>query len=329
MRSRKDANYLTLRLRDFAFLLKKQNMFRNIFLLLFISIPFLLSAQKVKTESGEFTMRVETNMSEDQAKLKCRELAQINAIENAFGKVVFQGNSTYIQNTNGDKTETTNVFNFMADSYVNGEWLKTEDEKVEYFNEKDGSRWIKITIEGRIREKIMANPSFIIYPLTCPALNCKATFFNNGQNFYLYYKGAATGYISVFFDDPNTKETFRILPYTNSKNQVCFPVKADNEYFLFSNKHNYTAEADIIDELELEAITSMDQYKIYVLFSPQPFDKPILNNKTNQVLQKKAIDEGYTSPKSMNSEAFQAWLQNIRIANSTIEMQTTYISVNK
>jgi hypothetical protein len=292
-------------------------------------MSFVCFSQKVKKESGEFTMRVETSMSEDEALRKCRELAQINAIENAFGKVVFQGNSTYIQNTNGEKTETSNVFNFMADSYVNGEWLKTEDEKVEYFNEKDGSRWVKVSVEGRIREKIMANPSFVINTLTCPALHCKSGFFNNGQNLYLYYKGAKDGYITVFFDDPNSKETFRLLPYQNSKNQVCFPVKADVDYFFFSKANDYTSEADVIDELELEAVTSMDQYKIFILFSPQPFDKPILNDKTKEVLQKKTIEQGYTSPKSLKSEAYQAWMQNIRIANSSIELQTTYITVNK
>jgi hypothetical protein len=38
--------------------------------------------------------------------------------------IIIQGNSTFIQNTTGERTETQNVFNFYSDTYANGEWIR-------------------------------------------------------------------------------------------------------------------------------------------------------------------------------------------------------------
>ena len=55
------------------------------------------------------------------------ELAQakINAIENAFGSIILEGNSLYTLNKQqGTKTEFNQVFNSISDVFVNGDWIK-------------------------------------------------------------------------------------------------------------------------------------------------------------------------------------------------------------
>jgi hypothetical protein len=304
------------------------------FLFLLVIHPSIsLYGQKVKTEKGEYLMRIETNISEDEVTVKARQFAQINAIENAFGKIIVQGNSTFIQNTTtGQKTETDNTFSFIADSYVNGEWLETLDEKKELItNAQDGSHWIKITVKGKIRE--MKNLAYTceIYTLNCPLNNCKTTIFNNGQSFYVYFKSPKDGFISIYFDDPYQNITTRILPYAHTSNNktVNFAVKADNEYYLFSPKYDYLNDAANIDELELTSKTPLEQYKVYVLYSPEEFDKPLLSDFTKKMLSSYEIDSGYTLPPSLPSEKFQNWQLIMRAKNPEIEMQTIIISVKK
>lgn len=306
--------------------------------LLFLFTTFLIFncnisfSQKTKVETGEAIIMVETSMSEDQTLNKARQLAQINAIENAFGRIVVQGNSTFILNsTTGQKIETNNTFNFISDSYVNGEWIETLDEKVEKYNQPDGNRWVKITIKGKIRELKNLEYSCEAYTLSCPKLTCKCTEYNNGQGLYVYFKSPKDGYVSIYFDDPYEQITSRILPYSQSKNGVAmnFPVKADSSYYLFSSKHDYLKDSNNIDELELTAKTPLDHYKIYVFYSPLEFDKPLLNDMTQQVLDANAINAKYTLPPSLPSEQFQKWQIILRGKNPEIEMQTIMINVKK
>jgi hypothetical protein len=305
----------------------------KIFLSFLLWLFFLHTySQKTVTEQGEYMMRVETFMSENEATEKALKLAQINAIENAFGKVIVQGNSTFIQNAStGQKVETNNSFSFIADSYVNGEWLETLDEKKEIINAEDGSRWIKIKVKGKIREIKNITYSCETYTLSCPMINCKTSEFNDGQRLYVYFKSPKNGFISIYFDDPYKKITTRILPYCNSKadNMVNFPVHADEAYFLFSKEHDYLNDIDNINDLELLSDLPLEQYKIYVFFSPEEFDKPILDYYTNKMLTTQQINEGYTLPPSLPSENFQNWQLKVRGKKPDLEMQTILLTVRK
>ena len=70
-------------------------------------------AQKTKKSSGEYQLRLKnTGLNEEEACEECIQKARINAIEKAFGTVIIQGNTTYIENVNsGKKTETKSIFN--------------------------------------------------------------------------------------------------------------------------------------------------------------------------------------------------------------------------
>lgn len=300
-----------------------------------MSLILLLSmqsySQKVKTEKGEYLMRIESNMSEDEAIKRARELAQINAIENAFGKVIFQGNATYIQNTStNDRIETSNIFNFISDSYVNGEWIKTIDEQYKIINQNDGTRWIEMKVKGKIMEIAAVENNFEVQSLSCPEIKCKTFNFNNGQGLYIYFKSAKKGFINIYLDDPQMGETFKILPYQNTNNNalINFPVNGDFDYIFFSKEHDYLNEHNV-DELILEAEKLSEQYKIFVLFSPDPFNKPILNDKTKDKLDKKSLSANFTLPKSIESEKFQKWLCQIRSNNKLIQLLSFQITVIK
>lgn len=304
--------------------------------ILLILCTMLLSSfhsysQKTVVEKGEYLMRIESSMSENDAIEQAIKMAQINAIENAFGKVVVQGNSSFIQNSTGKITETNSVFSFMADSYVNGEWIETLDQESEIINEKDGSRWVKVIVKGKIRELKNVNYNCEVYTLTCPRLSCKTTDFNEGQGLYLYFRSPQNGYLSVYLDDPYEKVTSRLLPYSRNLTgkTVNFHVNADSVYYLFSREFDYLNDKANIDELELSANNMADQYKIYVLFSTEDFDKPLLDDQTQRLLSNNKVESGYSMPPSLPSEKFQNWQIILRGKNPDIEMQTIMIQVKK
>lgn len=88
-------------------------------LLLFMGITALCSGQKAERASAEYSMRVENNMSWEDAVNKAIQYAQVKAIEETFGKVILQDNSTYIKNQqNGDLVKTNSTFSFVSNGYA-------------------------------------------------------------------------------------------------------------------------------------------------------------------------------------------------------------------
>lgn len=305
---------------------------KTIYIFLFLILFFVhrLYCQKTLVAQGEYTLRIESYMSEDDAVEKARVYAQINAIESSFGKVIIQGNSTFIQNVSTEKqVETNSVFSFMADSYVNGEWIETISEKKDIFINNDG-RWVRIRVKGRIREIQNLVNSCEVFSLCCPSIQCKTTEFSSGQKFYMYFRSPKNGFVSIYMDDPCKKITTRILPYSHyNGGTINFPVTADTGYIFFSMKYDYLKDIANIDELELIVNEQIEQYKIYILYSPSDFSKPILDDYSKEMLTNEQIGANYNLPPALTSEKYQNWQLTVRNKNPEIELQTLMITVRK
>ena len=163
-------------------------------------------AQKSKNivAEGTYTTKFETN-NKDLFVIKCIELAKINAIENAFGKVIMQGNSTYIQNSNNNsKKESYNSFNFISDTYVNGEWIKDiEAPIISYLTsskDKNGNDevWISVKVHGYVNEIVSAPINFKFSPLSCDNnTNCKTEEIKEKQDVFFYFQAPVSGYLAM------------------------------------------------------------------------------------------------------------------------------------
>lgn len=276
---------------------------------------------KIKSEHGDYSMKLESNLSTSEAERICIERAKIDAIEKAFGKVIYQGNSTYINNSNDLKVETTNVFNFISDTYVNGEWIEDINAPIiskEIFNSEI---WIKVKVYGKIRELNQAPTSFQAFSLACPELKCKTINFNDGQDFYLYFKTPVKGYVTIYVDFPSESKTYRVLPYRKYSEESNLKVNADSDYIFFSKKFHDQDADELV--LSLSENHTSEMIKLFVLFSPNfVFDKPILNSNSQ-------LNDGFVFPQSLPSEEFQKWIQNLRSRNSEIQLFTEYISIKK
>jgi len=276
-------------------------------------------------------MRIEKNMTEEETEKKCLEQARIDAIRRAFGDALIQGNSTYISNqVTGEKVESQNVFQFYSDTYVNGEWIKDLETPVVKKRDQNGERWIDVSVNCKVRELKTSAVHFKAAALTCPERTCETESFNDGQDFYLYFKSPVDGYISVYLDVPNDQTTYRILPYQKYKSETSFFVKADQDYYFFSKKHDYTGDKTAIDELVMSLTNKgiIENNKVFLLFSPgKPLEKPILNTEAVTKAQQEIILENYDLPAHLSSDEFQKWQLQVRSRNKDIEFNAFYISI--
>jgi hypothetical protein len=279
-------------------------------------LPFILSAQKISLAKGSNKLRIEKMWSEDFALNLCRENAKLNALESVFGTAVDQSNTMYVKNENiSGKSNSSMAFYSISNTLVNGEWLETVKEEPPKFYDEDGFRWVEIVIEGKVRELIKIPFSPEVYTANCQAPSCSTEVFNSGASFYLNFIAPKNGYLSIFLDDGKTVQ--RLLPYSSNENDNSFLVKGDILYTFFSK----TKENKNADEIELFTTHTMEQNRLFILYSPKEFEKPILKSDTRE------DKTGYLYPKNMDSIKFQEWLQKLRVYNKTIELKIIDITI--
>jgi|GEM_PF-383319 len=281
-------------------------------------IPIALNAQSLKTVSveGEAQTRIENNETREQAKERAEELAKLDAIQKEFGSYVEQNTDIHVEDGKVN-------YNILAGTKMKADWIRTTHIKFSYPDQpadktKEKIIWVKCTIEGEARE-IASRANIETFALRCPQKECKASDFDNKQSLYLYFKSPVDGYLSVFLDEGEI--TRRLLPYDQMDNQSAVKVKGDTEYIFFE-KPKGTYESVNADELELYTTKPYEYNTLYVVFSEQPFVKPILENSLT-------TDNNYIIPKNLPSTDFQEWMSNCRAASAAFQDKKLMIRINK
>ncbi|MEO0894967.1 MAG: hypothetical protein AAFY71_01010 [Bacteroidota bacterium] len=289
----------------------------SLFLLL---IPGLM-AQTVKKSSATYQINLtRSNFSEEQACQKCIELAMIEAIEKQFGRVIVQGNSTMIENINtGENVETTQIFNMIAETYVNGEWVETIDESCERFIYEE-EFWLKCSVKGKVQELEQPKIDLTFKSLKCEQLECASEDFSDGEDFFMYLKSPIDGYVTIYIGDAET--TQRILPYAEMPDGMmnAVEVKADKEYILFSKDKDELGLKYFVDEYQLYTEDEVDQNRVYVIFSKEPLVKP--------ALYESEVKE-YDMPMQLQAENFQKWMAKQKKYNPEMEVFRLDVTIKK
>lgn len=285
------------------------------------TMPFQILAQKSVSTKGTSQVRMESNMTKEQARDKAEDLAMINAVENAFG--------TYVEQDADIKVDNGVVsYNIIGTTKVKGEWLRThkkefkEDIQDQLDNDqrKEKVIWISCIIEGEVRE-IRSKANLDIKSLRCPMVECETTAFFDTQSFHLYFKSPVDGYLSVFIEE-NGEATRRLFPYLNQGNESAVKIEGDKPYFLFTNSNDLNRFGSKADEIELYTYSTIEYNNVFVLFSPIPYCKPILTNAT-------LLPDGYVLPKAISTTKFQDWLAECRVAMPDFQYKRIKISISK
>jgi hypothetical protein len=314
---------------------------RLLHIIFFLLISLSIFPQKVVRTSGSAQLELTMDKSRAQVNEEVKDMAIINAIERAFGRVIIQGNTTYISNvTTGQETESNIVFNMIANTSVKGELVEVLE--LNYSDIKGNKKIngnfteiieIKCDVLIKAREIEEASVNFETSTLVCPKVNCKTTTFENNDDFFLHFLSPQSGYVTVYLDD--TENSYRLLPYKDmpAKYESGFPVKADRDYIFFSiaPQHNYLNFEWNEDTYQLYAEKKQDINRVFVIYSKDPINKPRLHDNLNQeAISEKEKKAGYSSPKALPSEDFQRWLNKIRsYEKENMQVAIIDITINK
>lgn len=306
----------------------------NFLLGLWFMNPVCTFAQTDKAIVGRGTAEVliDEHLSEAQAKQKAAELARVNAIENKFGRVIFQGNSVSIENVGtGQKVQSSTRFSSISDSYVKAEWVA--DEKIEFdIRENDGRRFCFCTVIGRMREVKEMPVQFKAEPLmNCTDKNtCRALTFTDRATLYLYFNSPQKGYLSVFVLD--NENAWCLLPY-KSQTSSLYPIEANREYVLFSPANEAPEMRNAVEQYELSTEKEQEENMIYLVFSKEEFSNPAVyqlsDSQKKLHLTPQDLKQRYELPKQTSSEEFLKWLGKLRIYEPNIQVMQTAVTIKK
>jgi len=318
--------------------MKKINLLLLLYLISYLS--FSQDIKLIKTNGKAQVQWYPERESITQAKEKALELAKINALENAFGTLIMQGNTIFIENKKtGEKVETNTTFKMIGNTAVKGEIIQVLKTSYKETIQKEKIKRKKIEItyvdcEVTLEAKELINNKIETQAFTLNKLDIikPITDFFQGDDLYLYFRSPVNGYLAVYLDDG--QEAQCLLPYRKMPigMEEAMPIIADKEYIFFSDKPQYNYFKDDFfaeDTYELVASSEKDINRLYIVFSKQLLNKPILNTDNNNKLLIEFEKNNYELPRVINSNAFQEWLIKIQQVRNDIEITNIMISIEK
>ena len=282
-------------------------------------VPLMSSAQKMVTASGTYTYYVPKSESVEKAELKAIERAQIDAIENEFGRVIGVNNYTKIVN---EGYQSHVGFLSLGESEVNGEWIETIGSPDIQRTFDNGQLIITVKITGRIREVKAAKVTFDAKILRNGVLDkFEDDEFKEGDDFYISFQAPTDGFVTVYLYD--LSGVYRLLPLKLS-NEPAFPVSGNKKYIFFANG---VSLYDDVTNLHQNSIHStyaltcnadLEVNRIYIIYSPNRFAKA---NDTESLET--------NSPAHIDFEGFQKWFSRCKKRDRELSWMIRDIEINK
>ena len=118
-------------------------------------------------------------------------------------------------------------------------------------------------------------------------------------------------------------DAYCILPYTGDDDGM-FPVKANKDYILFSEK--FANKDEHCDEYVMTCDKPIEQDLVYIIFSPKKFVKAMDNESKTTV---KVGNETLKLPRQLSFRDFQKWLLNCRRVDSDMQVVIEPISITR
>lgn len=297
-------------------------------LITMVMSTFILHGQSTKLVhiQGEFQMIIPSNMSRDDAKKEAVLQAKIQALKNAFGEVVIQGNSTYLQ-SNSIRNESKELYSMISDSYVNGEWVKNKRDDVVSTFLVNNEIWIKAQVDGYGQ----ALPSNQLN-MTIACGNDNIGYSENNavlpehENFKVKLNSGEAGYLYIFMDEPANQTCALIFPLdvsiTGMPSKNFIP--ANTLITLFDPLSNFAPyEIATFKDPNL----SQEVIKLYFLFTPL---KPLVlpSNPAKRDSKLPLSSEYDILPfDTMPMEQYQRWLHTLRSTNPQLQYTWQTISI--
>ena len=265
-------------------------MIRRIILIsIALIIPMMSSAQKMLTASGEYTYYAPNNITIDQAKAIAVERTKNQIIADHFGTVMGVNNSTVVSNKNGDSSVS---FLSIGESEVKGEWIETVGEPKISVSYEQNMIVVNVRMKGTIREIKSARIPFKVLILKNGIEDrFESNEYHDGDHLYISFETPISGYVAVYLYDQSGSQ------FVESDKRTVFFAHKKSQYSVELNKQIES----LYSEYTLYCSEDNEVNRIYVIFSPNKFSRPIDNTSTE-----------YDMPAMLTFEAFQTWLAKSR-----------------
>lgn len=283
----------------------------------FISIFFLSSitaiAQTPREEivSAEYTytVRDNENITFGEAKRKCIELAQAEAIRNKYGEIITSDFIDSRVNKDGESSDSYYWENTVA--RAKGVWLGNS-EGFPMFDVAYSDGFIVFTakVQGLAREIIQSTID-LKWSIMKDGINDRVTAetFDSGERFYVNFRSPADGYVAVYLLEGDDV-TSCLLPYSKDPDGRC-PVKAGRDYVFFDKNTDPYAPHYV-----LKTKYAQENNQLIIIYSPNSFTK--CNDKVTEK----------NRPRSLNTSEFQKWLLGCQRMDNDMVVNKKWIKID-
>ena len=283
----------------------------------FISIFFLSSitaiAQTPREEivSAEYTytVRDNENITFGEAKRKCIELAQAEAIRNKYGEIITSDFIDSRVNKDGESSDSYYWENTVA--RAKGVWLGNSEGFPKFdVAYSDGFIVFTAKVQGLAREIIQSTID-LKWSIMKDGINDRVTAetFDSGERFYVNFRSPADGYVAVYLLEGDDV-TSCLLPYSKDPDGRC-PVKAGRDYVFFDKNTDPYAPHYV-----LKTKYAQENNQLIIIYSPNSFTK--CNDKVTEK----------NRPRSLNTSEFQKWLLGCQRMDNDMVVNKKWIKID-
>lgn len=255
------------------------------------------AAPGIKTVTGVYTYYGDKSTSPAECKRLALEGARLDALSKEFGTIVTQD---IMQSDRIGSRGETNKFLSLSSTEVKGEWIADEGEPVfDISLDKDDNFVVTCKVKGKAREISNQASEFTALVLrNGNKPNNASTNFYDGDDLFLYFTSPDDGYVSVFLslEDGNV---YQMLPYLMDTTGEA-KVKKGYDYVFF-DASKAEGSFGTPDQFRITTDGEIEFNKIYVVFSPSYFAKPVTRPR-------QSVEE----MPSMSEDDFSKWLVKTR-----------------
>lgn len=282
-------------------------------LAIILSSPVTIAASGVKTVSGESTFYGESTHSLADCKRFALEQARIAALAKEFGTMISQ--DIYQRDVQSGSSES-NYFSMLNLTEVNGEWLSDEGEpQYTIDHDADHNLIVKCKVRGKARRLTNEAADFEAAVLRNGSERRFAdTRFHEGDDMKLFFRAPSGGYLSVYLVD-DKRNVYSILPYTSGTDGL-IRVGRDKDYIFFDPAKGDPQFGEP-DELVMTLDGDVERNQVYVLFSPNSFNRAPDH------------DNGVGIPRSLSYDDFTRWLASTRRRDPKMGMKVMHLEISR
>lgn len=285
---------------------------RTLIILTLLSLSFNLYAQRVITARGTEMYVIPKNMTLEHAERLAVEQAKLKVIADNFGTIV--GASTALTISDGNGMSSIESFTF-GETEVKGEWLETIGQPLIERKVVNNDFVIAVTIAGKIREIISAPIEFKAKILRNGVEdNCESNDFKERDKMYVSFQSAEEGHLSIYMTDGKIVQC--LYPYRGLSSDY-MKVEADKRYVFFSKKNSGELDPMRVMECQLACEADNEYNRIYVIFSPNKYSKPIDQSASNSMIR------------TLTYNDFHAWLSKQKRLDTKLHCKPFDIVIKK